>query len=66
MEKLPVRFPTKQTLSIADLMACLGTNQSDMARAAMELGLNQIKELAARNKKSAQELVVMSAYKAKQ
>jgi len=66
MEKLPVRFPEKHVLGISDLMDSLGSNQSDMARAAMELGLMQIKELAARNVESAQQLVAISSYKAKQ
>ncbi|MGB1322475.1 MAG: hypothetical protein ACPG5L_16200 [Vibrio gallaecicus] len=66
MEKLPVRFPKKQTLCISDLMDTLGSNQSDMARAAMQLGLSEIKEMAEKNKKSAQDLVAINAYMAKQ
>jgi len=66
MKKLEILFTSKQHLNIDDLMDVLGSNKSQLARAAMELGLNQIKELAARNTESAQELVAMSDFKAKQ
>lgn len=66
MKKLEILFTSKQHLNIDDLMTVLGSNKSQLARAAMELGLNQIKELAARNTESAQELVAMSDFKAKQ
>lgn len=66
MKKLDVLFADNQRLKIQDAMDCIGVNRTDMARAAMELGLNQIIELAARKKDAAQELVVMTAYKAKQ
>lgn len=66
MKKLEILFTNKQHLNIEDLMDVLGSNKSQLARAAMELGLNQIKELAARNKVSAQELVAMNDFKSKQ
>lgn len=66
MKKLEILFTSKQHLNIDDLMAVLGSNKSQLARAAMELGLNQIKELASRNTESAQELVAMSDFKSKQ
>ena len=66
MKKLEILFTNKQHLNIDDLMNVLGSNKSQLARAAMELGLNQIKELASRNTESAQELVAMSDFKSKQ
>lgn len=66
MKKLEILFTSKQHLSIDDLMCTLGSNKSQLARAAMEIGLNQIKEISARNVESAQELVAMSDFKSKQ
>lgn len=66
MKKLEILFTKKQHLNIDDLMNVLGSNKSQLARAAMELGLNQIKELASRNTESAQELVAMNDFKSKQ
>lgn len=66
MKKLNSRFPEKQHLSSKGLSDCLGLSQSQILRSALELGLMQIKELAARNKKSAQEVVVMNDFKARQ
>jgi hypothetical protein len=66
MKPLNVRFPEKQLLQIGDLMDCLGINQTDVSRAAMALGLQQIKELAARDNESAVELVAVTAVRVKQ
>lgn len=66
MKKLEILFTNKQHLNIDDLMNVLGSNKSQLARAAMELGLNQIKELASRNTELAQELVAMNDFKSKQ
>ena len=66
MKKLEILFTNNQHLSIDDLMDVLGSNKSQLGRAAMQLGLQQIKELASRNVESAQELVAMSDFKAKQ
>ena len=66
MKPLNVRFPEKQLLQIGDLMDCLGINQTDVSRAAMALGLQQIKELAARDNNSAVELVAVTAVRVKQ
>lgn len=66
MKQLPVRFNNKQTSQLADLVELLGSNTTDTARAALALGMQQIKEIAARNPEKAQELVVMSAHKAMQ
>ena len=66
MKKLEILFGQTQHLSISDLMDSLGANKSEVSRAAMHLGLMQIKELAARDKQSAQELVAMNDFKSKQ
>ena len=66
MKKLEILFGQTQHLSISDLMDALGANKSEVSRAAMQLGLMQIKEIAARNKQSAQELVAMNDFKSKQ
>lgn len=64
MKQLPVRFSKKQTAQIADLVDALEMTTTDIARAALALGMLQIKEVAARNKDSAQELVAFNAFKA--
>lgn len=66
MKKLEILFTNKQHLNIDDLMNSLGVNKSQLGRAAMELGLQQIKELASRNVESAQQVVAMSDFKSKQ
>lgn len=66
MKKIEVLYSETQQLKLSGLMDSLGSNKTDMARAAMWLGLNQIQELAARDMNSAQELVAVTAYKAKQ
>ncbi len=66
MKPLNVRFPDKQVLQISDLMDCLGMNQTDVSRAALALGLQQIRELASRDNQSAVELVAVEAVRAKQ
>lgn len=63
MKQLPVRFNDKQTLQLSDLVDCLGTTTTDTARAAMALGMQQLKELAARDKDSARELLAVTAFK---
>lgn len=66
MKQLPVRFNNKQTNQLADLVDLLGATTTDTARAALALGMQQIKEIAARDPESAQELVVIAAHKAMQ
>ena len=66
MKQIGEQHPEKQLLQILDLMDCLGAKQSDLVRAAMYLGLNQIKEVAARDKESAQELLATTAFKVMQ
>lgn len=66
MKQLGVKHPEKQVLQIGDLMDSLGAKQSEVVRAAMHLGLQQIKELAARDNESAQELVAVTSFKVMQ
>lgn len=66
MKPLNIRFSETQQLQVSDLSDTIGTTQSDIARAALALGMQQIKELAARQIDSAQELVAIQAFKAKQ
>lgn len=66
MKQIGVQHPEKQLLQISDLMDCLGAKQSDLVRAAMYLGLKQIREVAARDKESAQELLATTAFKVMQ
>ena len=66
MKQIGVQHPEKQLLQISDLMDCLGAKQSDLVRAAMHLGLQQIREVAARDKGAAQELVAFTAFKVMQ
>ena len=63
MKQLGVKHPDKQVNQIGDLMDCLGANQTDVVRAAMHLGMQQLKELAARDKGAAQELLAVTAFK---
>lgn len=66
MKPLDIRFSDTQRNQVKDLAEVIGTANSDIGRAAMALGMQQIKELAARNLESAQELVAIQAFKAKQ
>ena len=66
MKPLNIRFSETQQLQVSDLSDAIGTTQSDIARAALALGMQQIKELASRKLDSAQELVAIQAFKAKQ
>ena len=66
MKQIGVQHPEKQLLQISDLMDCLGVKQSDLVRAAMYLGLQQIRELSARDKDSAQDLIAVTAFKVMQ
>lgn len=66
MKQLGVKHPEKQINQVADLMECLGSNQTDTVRAAMYLGMQQLRELAARDAEGAKELLAITAYKVMQ
>lgn len=66
MKTLNVLFTNKQHLNVSDLVNATSTSKSELCRAAMELGLMQIKEIASRDVTAAKELVAINAFKAKQ
>ncbi len=66
MKQLPVRFNNKQVLQVSDLVECLGASTTDVSRVALALGMQQLKELAARDKAAAQELLAVTAFKVMQ
>jgi hypothetical protein len=66
MKQIGVKHPEKQILQVSDLTDCLGVSQSDLVRTALSLGMNQIKELAARDKEKAQERVAITAFRVMQ
>ena len=66
MKQIGVKHPQIQLLQVSDLVDCLGVSQSDLVRAAIQLGINQIKEMAAIDKEKAQELVAITSFKVMQ
>jgi hypothetical protein len=64
LKKIPVRFADKQVLQISDLAELTGTDNSQVARAAMHLGLEALKSGCNGRKLSTQELVVINNLKA--
>lgn len=66
MKQLGVKHSPTQINQILDLMNCLGSCQSDTVRAALYLGMQQLKELSARDKESAQELLAVTSFKSMQ
>ena len=65
MEKLNVRFSETQKLKIDDVSGSLEMNSSDIARAAMFLGLQQIMSLGSIDAIKGRELVVINNFRAK-
>lgn len=65
MKQIGVRFSEVQQLLINDVSDSLGANLSDVARAAMYLGMLQIRTLAANDIEKAAELVAINNFKAK-
>lgn len=65
MEKLNVRFSETQKLKIDDTAESLEMNSSDIARAAMYLGIQQLLALASADQSKAQELIAISNFRAK-
>ena len=66
MKQLPVRFPEKQSLQVSDMVEVLGATTTDVSRVALHLGLQQLKELAARDNEAAQELLAVTAFRVMQ
>lgn len=65
MKKINVRFSEVQQLQISDVSEVTGANFSDVARAAMYLGMLQIRALASTDTEKAAELVAINNFKAK-
>jgi len=65
MKKIPVMFGEAQRLRLDELAVTVESNVSEVARAAMYLGLQQILILAAVDTEKAGELVAINNFKAK-
>lgn len=66
MKKIEVLYSDNQRNELESLMCVTGLNKTDMARAAMFLGLKQIRESIDKDRKEASEMVAITAFKAKQ
>lgn len=64
MKPLNVRFPDKQKLTISDLSEVIEINTSTIARAALQIGLEQIEAAANKNPYSAATLCMNKAAEA--
>ena len=65
MEKLNVRFPDTAKLKINDIGEALDLFNSDIARAALMIGLEKIQSLGSRDKQEAINLVIGQNLKCK-
>ncbi len=65
VNKLNVRFSEIQKMQLNDVSSAVGAKLSDVARAAMYLGMLQIKALAANDTEKAGELIAINNFKAK-
>ena len=59
MKKLDVLFSDTQKLTIKDLAGLINLNQSQIARAAMQLGLQHIKNATSKNSESGADMVII-------
>lgn len=66
MKKLDVLFGDTQAVQIEDLALVSVCNKSEVARAALQLGLMQIKELMSRNTESANDVIMINSVRGKQ
>ena len=66
MKPLTVRFPDKQKLQINDLSEVIGVNTSSIARAALQIGLEQIREAASNCPGKASNVCMIKALEAMQ
>ena len=65
MKQLPVRFSTKQTLQIDGLSDATSVDKSQVARAAMQIGLDIIRKHDQKNSQlSKSEFIVINDLKA--
>ena len=65
MKQIGVKFSEVQRLLLTDVSDSIGANLSDVARAAMYLGMLQIRTLASVDTEKASELVAINNFKAK-
>lgn len=65
MKILNVRFSDVAHLIISDLNEITGANASEIARAALHVGLLEVKALAAQDPERAQEFIAINNLKAK-
>ena len=66
MKPLNVRFPDKQKLQISDLSEAIDINTSLIARAALQIGLNKIREEACKDPGKAHLLCMIREHEAMQ
>ena len=66
MTPLNVRFPDKQKLQITDLSDVIDINTSTIARAALQIGLEQIREAASKDTGKASNVCMIKALEAMQ
>lgn len=65
MKTLGVKFSDKTDLQLKDISTAVGMSQSQIARAAMQIGLQQIKSAAAKNCDEAKSFVAIEDAKSK-
>ena len=65
MKQLNVRFSDAQVLKVSDISELLNMNSSDVARAALYIGLNEIMSMASANTDRGIEFTSLNAIKAK-
>lgn len=65
MKQLNVRFSETQRLKLSDIAATLNMNDSDIARAALYIGLNEITSIASKDTDRGIEFASLNAIKAK-
>ncbi len=65
MKQINVRFGEAQRLKLSDMASTLGMSESDVARAALYIGLNEITSMASINTDRGIEFASLNAVKAK-
>ena len=65
MKQLNVRFGEAQRLKLSDIASTLGMSESDVARSALYIGLNEITSMASINTDRGIEFTSLNAIKAK-
>ena len=65
MKQLNVRFSEAQKLKLSDIASTLNMSDSEVARAALYIGLNEITSIASKNTDRGIEFTSLNAIKAK-